>query len=95
MCAVHNNCDKLLDQKTFSALMPIIIANFVNMFLLIFVVFKFLHEINKRYGNSYKRAKYTVTAYMLLFSLSFLIRGTTDILQDTSAIPDILKSATY
>ena len=60
--------------------MPIIIANFTNMLLLCLVVIKFLHEINKRYGNAYKRAKWTVTAYMLIFSLSFFIRGTTDIL---------------
>jgi hypothetical protein len=75
--------------------MPIIIANFLNMGLLILVVIKFLHELNKRFGNSYKRAKYTVTVYMLLFSLSFMLRGTTDIMQKNQNLLPILMTAWY
>ena len=78
-CTINDKCDST---KTYIGLMPVIIINFVNMILLILVVVKFLYEINKRFGNSYRRAKLTVSTYMLLFSLSFLIRGVTDILQD-------------
>ena len=58
----------------------IIVANYINMVLLAVAVCVFIHKINDRYGSSYKRAKWTVGSYLCVFSASFFIRGTTDIL---------------
>ena len=58
----------------------IIFANFIDMILLNGAAYVFISKINERYGDSYKKAKWTVGGYLLVFSASFFVRGTTDVL---------------
>ena len=62
------------------ALPGIIAFQFINMTLMSIAVILFLTKINQRYGNTYKKAKYLVGLYLILFTISFLIRAIADIL---------------
>ena len=65
------------------------------MILLNVVAYVFISKINERYGNSYRKAKWTVGGYLLVFSASFFVRGTSDVLNQVYEESYILNSPGY
>jgi hypothetical protein len=90
VCITKQDCS-----DEYIAMPGIVTAQFVNMILLIIVTYLFLTKINERYGNTYKKAKWTVGLYLIIFTLSFTIRGVFDLLLVYDVGETAFRSATF
>ena len=65
-----------------SLLLPISVLNILTWILLLASTLILMRIMNKRFGDSYRASQIKLIIYLSVFSLSFLLRGVWDIIQN-------------
>lgn len=74
--------DKCNFSNSSSLLLPISVLNFITWILLLSSTLILMRIMNTRFGDSYRASQIKLIIYLSVFSLSFLLRGIWDIVQN-------------
>jgi hypothetical protein len=74
--------DKCNFSNSSSLLLPISVLNFITWILLLSSTLILMRIMNTRFGDSYRVSQIKLIIYLSVFSLSFLLRGIWDIVQN-------------
>lgn len=80
VCSINTNTCNISD--TSNLLLPISVLNILTWLLLLSSTLILMRMINTRFGDSYRESQIKLIIYLSVFSISFLLRGVWDIVQN-------------
>jgi len=80
VCSVESNSCNFSNSS--SLLLPISVLNILTWIMLLTSTLLLMRMMNKRFGDSYRDSQIKLIIYLSVFSLSFLLRGVWDIVQN-------------